>query len=227
MLSYQKCYIWLFFGKNLKTIFSYLKTPSWIFLIAEFREKRKMAKFGQKNSWFAYFSVVIWKYYCHNWNLCPWVCLAAKVGAKIKIFKFGTKNAWFWYFGVEIWEKFWHIWNQPPQNCVVAKFNAKIKIRKFGTKMSSFFVYGLEHEKNIVVFEISTLIYDKNSRKDQMFSFETKNPLSVYLLAGIWTEYSHIRNQHPGTSIAAKFCLKMPKFKTNNAWFAHFSAGLW
>ena len=53
-----------------------------------------------------------------------------------------------------------HIWNKLPRNCLIAKFGVKIKIHIFGTlgpKMSSLGDFGLDYEKNILIFEISTL----------------------------------------------------------------------
>ena len=79
-------------GKNLKTILSYLKSKPRISLIAKFREKPKVPKFGTKNAWFVYFWTGIWKYYYHIWNVRPQNCVVAKFGAKLKIFQFGTKN---------------------------------------------------------------------------------------------------------------------------------------
>ena len=93
-------YFWLEFENNI-VIFE-INTPN--LSKCKISRKNKMPKFGFKNTWFAYFGDGIWKYYCHNWNLCPWISLVAKFRAKIKILKFGTKNAWFWYFWDGIWK---------------------------------------------------------------------------------------------------------------------------
>ena len=63
--------------------------------------------------------------------------------------KFGTKNALFGCFWARILKNYFHIWNQPLQICLLAKF----------------------WEKNIVIFEISTLEFAKNESLTHTVTF--------------------------------------------------------
>ena len=64
-------------------------------LIALFRAKIKMPKFGTKNALLGYFWTEIFENkYCHIWNYLP-IFLEAKLCAKIKFLKSRTKNALF------------------------------------------------------------------------------------------------------------------------------------
>ena len=126
-------------GSNLKAILSYLTSTPRICLIAKFYDKTKMAKFGTKNAWFAYFGAGLWKYCCHIWNQRPRICLVPKFVAKIKTFKFGTKNAWFGYFWTEIWNNIVIFEISNFEFVQVQNFGGK-KMPKFGTK-NPFFEY--------------------------------------------------------------------------------------
>ena len=196
LIWYQKCLIWVFFGKNLKTLFSYLKSSSWIFLVAEFSEKTKMPRFGPKNPWFAYFPVVIWKYYCRNWNLCPRICLAAKFGAKMKIHKFGTKNVFFGYFFFSgIWKHSCNIWNQHPPISLMTKFQRKEKFLNLGWKMIYLHIFISKNLK-IIFSYLKTpswiFVIPEFSEKTKMPDFGRKNAWFAYFSVVTWKYYIYI-----------------------------------
>ena len=83
-----------------------------IYLIAKFRGKTKMPKFGTKNALFACFWVVILKQYCHISNQHVRICLIATFRGKTKMPKFGTKNVL-----LGIFEKKCLIWVFLDWNC--------------------------------------------------------------------------------------------------------------
>ena len=132
----------------------------------------KIPKFGTKNAligyfwlkmlFFGIFGLEFEKTYCHIWNKRPWVCLVERLSAKLKILKFGTQNAWFalhkkWSFPLGISPEMW----PNPQ---------------FPADLVSIFylasgLFGVEFEKNIVIFEISTLKFVKNESLTHTVNF--------------------------------------------------------
>ena len=146
-----------------------------ICLIAKFREKTKIPKFGTKNALFGYFWARILKNYCHIWNQHLRISVIAKFCEETKMPKFGTKNdllgifdqeCVIWVFlGKNVLKNYCHIWNQHPQICLFAKFHEKTKMPKFGTKNAWF----------------------------------------MYFWARIWKQYCHIWNQHRRIGLIAKF----------------------
>ena len=120
----SKCPVWVFWGWNWKTILSYLKSAPWILYNCKIWRKRKISKFGTKNTLFGYF----------------W-----------------PKLTYLGIFGKQFQIYYCHIWNQHTQIYLIPKFCEKTKIPKFGTKMPDLGNLGLGFEKNIVIFEISSL----------------------------------------------------------------------
>ena len=124
------------------------------FLVVKFGAETKILKFRTKNVYFGCFWTKIWKYYCHNLNQRPQICLIPKFNLKIKILNFGTKSALSGYFSTGIWKQYCH-----PRICLIAKFREKREMPIFlGPKMPYLDILRLEFEKNIVIFEISTLV---------------------------------------------------------------------
>ena len=109
-----------------------------ICLIAKFRAKIRILKFGTKNALFECFGQQFWKTIVIFAISALEFALLQSLVQKIKNLKFGTKNARFPYFGAGIWNYYCRIWNQCPRICLIVKFGAKIKILRFGTKNVSF-----------------------------------------------------------------------------------------
>ena len=63
-----------------------------ICLIAKFRARIRILKFGTENALFGVFWRAILKNYCPFCNQRPRICIISKLGAEIKILKFGAKN---------------------------------------------------------------------------------------------------------------------------------------
>ena len=106
-----------------------------IFLIANFREKVKMPKFGTKNAIFGYFGARI-----HTWYQHPQNCLIANFCYGTEMPKFGTKNAFFVDFWVIILKNYCHIWNQHPRICQKWVFNS---YSEFWYRVSFFYKSGI------------------------------------------------------------------------------------
>ena len=144
-------YFWAWISKNYCHIWN--QRPR-ICIIAKFREKMKIPKFGTKNVLFAYFWAGIWKQYCHIWNQLPQVCQIAKFGGKMKIVKFGTKNVLFGYF----WARIIVLFEISTLDFIKLKnFLKRWKCLNLGPKMLYLGILMLEFQKTIVIFEISTL----------------------------------------------------------------------
>ena len=75
------------------------RPPNWV--IAKFRAKIRILKFGTKNCLILVFWAAILKSHCHISNQHPRICLVAKFRAKIKILKFETKKSDFRIVGLE------------------------------------------------------------------------------------------------------------------------------
>ena len=120
-------------------------------------EKTKMPKFGTKNALFGYFWARIFKTFCHIWNQHPRICQIAKFRKKMKMSNFGTKNALFEYFGAGIYRKYCDISNEHSRICLIAKFGEKWHFLNLEPKMPYLSIFRLELQKNILIFEISTL----------------------------------------------------------------------
>ena len=104
-------------------------------LIAKYRAKVRILKFGTKKALLKYFGQQFWKtIVIFEISTLEFALLQSFV-QKIKILKFGKK------FGTGTWKYCCHIWNQRPQICLAAKFGAKVKILKFGTKNTWFWVF--------------------------------------------------------------------------------------
>ena len=81
-----------------------------------------------------------------------------KVSSKIKILKFGTRNALFRYFGLQFWIKTELYLKSVPSNLSYCKVWCKTKKHlNLWPKILYLYIFGLEFEKNILIFEISTL----------------------------------------------------------------------
>ena len=87
------------FGQELKKKYCQIwnQHPQ-IFLIAKFRGKTKMPKFGTTNALFGYFWAGIWKQNCHISKQHPQICLIVKFREIMKMPKYGNKNVLFVYF---------------------------------------------------------------------------------------------------------------------------------
>ena len=98
-----------------------------------------------------------------------------------------------------IWKQFCHIWHQHPPICLIAKFCGKTKMSNFKTKNS---LHGYLSPK-MPYFGISGQEFKKN--------------------------YCQTWNQHLEIGQFPKFHEKTtrPKFRTKNAWFMYFCAGIW
>ena len=147
----QKCLIEYFWAGIPKQYCHIWNQHLRICLIAKFREKTKMSKFGTKNASFGYFWARISEIYCHIWNLHFRICLIARFCVETKMPKFGTKNALFEYIwpkmpclcilGLDFFKKllsYLKSWNQDLRISVVAKFCEETKMPKLRTKNALF-----------------------------------------------------------------------------------------
>ena len=150
----------------------------WICLIAKFRDKTKMPKFGTENTLFGYFWAGILENYCHIWNQHLRICVNAKFCEETKMLRFGTKCGLFEYFwptvlyldifGLEFKKKLlWYfksapldlsnckrLWNN--KNAYI--WDQKCLIWVFLTKNVVFEYFRARiFKKTIVIFEIRTL----------------------------------------------------------------------
>ena len=109
-------------------------------------------------------------------------------------------------------------------------FEKKQKSLTLGQKMGYFGMFLLGVEKNILIFEISTLKfvwYQNFVKKWKCVKSGTKMTcLGVFLII-IWEEYCHIWNQEPQVFPIVKLWekTKMPNFGTKNALFKYFFTG--
>ena len=130
-------------------------------LIAKFRTKFRILKFGTKNTLFGCFGQQFWKTIVIFENSTLEFDLlqsfVQKKKKKKKNLKFGAKNAKCPDFRAGIWIYYCHIWNQRPRICLAAKIGAKIKPLNSGPKMPHLGIFGPEVENDMVIFEISTL----------------------------------------------------------------------
>ena len=126
-----------------------------ICLIAKFREKAKISKFGSKNAMnknalmiiltknvlLGYFWAWIWK---RHVVICEISVLEfALLQSLVQKFKSLnlTPKCLFWVFYLfwsGIWKQYSHIWNQHPRICLIVKIRKKTKVSKFGLKMPYF-----------------------------------------------------------------------------------------
>ena len=73
----------------------------------------------------------------------------------------GTKIALCGYFWCRILKNYSHIWNHHLRTYPIANFTKKKKWYNLGPKMSYLGIFVLEFLKDIVIFEIRTLKFDK------------------------------------------------------------------
>ena len=109
-----------------------------IFLIAKFREKIAISKFGNKNVLFGCFGQQFWNAIVIFVMRALEFALLQSLVQKIKALKFGTKNALFGCFWAGIWKRYCHIWNQHPWFFLTAKLREIKKKPKIATKNASF-----------------------------------------------------------------------------------------
>ena len=134
------------------------------YLIAKFRKKAKMSKFGNTNALFGCFWARILKNYCHIWNQHLQIFYLQNIYKKRKLPKFLTKSALSVYFWARILKNYCDTSNQHPAICMIAKFRKKIT---FGPKnlywvflnKNALFGYFRPRikKKTIVIIEIRTL----------------------------------------------------------------------
>ena len=144
----------------------------WICLIAKFRDKTKMPKFGTENALFGYFWTGILENYCHIWNQHLRICVNAKFCEETKMLRFGTKCGLFEYFwptvlyldifGLEFKKNYCDISSQHLWICLIAKDCEIIKMPTFGTKSALFGyfwpktlyldIFGLEFFKKLLSY---------------------------------------------------------------------------
>ena len=177
-------------------------------LIAKYRAKVRILKFGTKKALLKYFGQQFWKtIVIFEISTLEFALLQSFV-QKIKILKFGKK------FGTGTWKYCCHIWNQRPQICLAAKFGAKVKILKFETK-NTWFGYFWTGSWKLYCHILNQLhricLISKFLRKTKMPKLGTNNVLFEYFWARIWKWYCHIWNQHSRICLISRFLRK----KTN------------
>ena len=145
----QKCYIWVFLGRILTKLLSYLKSSTHKFIyLQNLTKKQKCLNLGPKMPYLGIFyqKCLVWVFLGYNFKRTiaifeisnPSICLIAKCHELIKMPKFGTKTALFVYFWTRIFKNYSHIWNQHPQISETAKFSEEPKLSKFWTKNALF-----------------------------------------------------------------------------------------
>ena len=175
-----------------------------ICLTAKFLKKTKTPKFGNKNALFWRFGQQCWKaIVIFEISNLEFAFLQSFV-QKLNIIRFGNKNA---NFGARILKYYSHIWNQRPRICLLTKLEANTKIFKFGTK-NTLFGYFFHQKCPIWVFlynnlksASSSLSNCKISGKCKMAKFGTENALFECFCARILTNYCHIWNRQPQSSV--------------------------
>ena len=147
----QKCLIWVFWAGIWKQYCHIWNRHPRICLIAKFREKSKILKFGTKNAWFGYFGDRILKSYCHIWNqhlrisVIANFCEETKIwGQKCLIWVFLTKNGLFWYFWALILKKLLSCLKSAPSNLWNCKNSRKNKKINLWQKMADLGILGIE-----------------------------------------------------------------------------------
>ena len=133
-----------------------------------------------------------------------------KFRVKTKTHNFGTKNAVLSIFDQQclIWAflakniqgNYYHNWNLHHQ---IAKFCEKTKIPSFGTNNA------------ICVMRCLIKTFPKKTKSHK---FREKNALFSYFLGRIFKNCCHIWNQHPQTSMIAKFCVKTKRWLGGYFW---------
>ena len=134
-MGLKKLYLGLWNGMLKNYWHIYNQRPP-ICLIAKFRAKIRIPKFGTKNALFGCFGQQFWKTFVIFASSA--LNFAFFFLQKIKKLKFGPKNARFPYIGTGILKHYCNTRSQRPHNYLVVKFGAKIKVLKFGTKNASY-----------------------------------------------------------------------------------------